>query len=1019
MTAKKAAAKGEAKAASNSFDVQLNAEQRQAVEHAQGPLLIVAGAGTGKTTVIVERLAWLITEKGLRPDEVLCLTFTDKAANEMLDRIDRRLPTGYVDLWVSTFHGFGERVLRENAIDVGLPGDFQVLSERQQWMFLRQHLDALSLDYYRPHGRPTKFLQSLIKHFSRLKDEVVSPERYLAFVEEKRLNLDQSEFTKKEDKDAAGEDVQRLQELASSFHLYNRLLRERGFVDFGDLIVETLKLFQTRSTLLQRYRNQFKAILVDEFQDTNWAQYELVKLLAAPENNLTVVGDDDQSIYKFRGASVANIMQFREDYKDCTSVVLTQNYRSYQRILDTAYNFIQLNNPNRLEVQLQDDGKGLNKRLQAARQGEAKIQELVTSTEDDEAEKVVEQILAQKNADKDLQWSDFAILARANAHLESFLNAAERSGVPYQYVAARGLYRQAVVLDVLAYLRMLDNYHEDIALHRVLTMPIFSFSTQDIITLNQDARRQSRSVYQSLKEHGLISTLSQKTHQEADRLLGLIESHTALALQERRNVSRVLYAFLEDSGYLRYLSDDDDPVKQAQLHYLSQYYREVTDFERGNTEPSVKNFLLLMQASMDAGEEGQLDAVAQEGPDSVKLMTVHAAKGLEFRHVFVVNMVERRFPSSDRGDAISLPDGLVHERLPEGNVHIQEERRLFYVALTRAKDSLTLTRALDYGGATVKRPSPFLIEMGLVTKEQAAEEKKQQSTLLNARVRSAVQSEPESILRKVAEETRYDYSRISTYDLCPWKFRYRYALEVPEPGNKRFSYGQSVHATLYDFFRLVQERSKKRQVTLFAEAPKVNEGILEAGAKSVSLAELKELYERNWIREWYDGERDMEKSKQKGWESLKAFYASYSGDLPVPLALEQPFTIQLSEEFRLTGKIDRIDQIEDSEEVEIIDYKTGTAKEKPSKEAKYQLILYALAVQDSDLLHRKVGKLTFWYIDDNSQVSFVPKEKDLEAAREWVLEQIGQIREADFTADPNPIKCGGCEFKQICPFKAV
>ncbi|MFH0853128.1 MAG: UvrD-helicase domain-containing protein [bacterium] len=995
-----------------SEEYKLNPEQTKAIEHDLGPLMIIAGAGTGKTSVIVERLAWLITKKDLRPEQVLCLTFTDKSANEMVERVDRRLPTGYVDLWVSTFHSFGERVLRENAIDLGLPGDFQILSERQQWLFIRQHLDKFPLDYYQPFGKPTKFLQSLVKHFSRLKDELISPDQYLEYVENKRLDLDKSDFTNKEDSEAAGQDLERLQELAGSYHVYNRLLRERGFLDFGDLIVETLNLFKKRAALLKHYREQFRYVLVDEFQDTNWAQYELVKILAAPNNNLTVVGDDDQSIYKFRGASVANILEFKRDFPNSTDIVLTQNYRSRQSILDAAYSFIQGNNPNRLEAQLKDDQvklSSISKRLVADQTGDGQIKEIVADTETEEVQAVIEQILELKNNDKELSWSDIAILGRANNHLESFLNAAERSGIPYQYVAARGLYRQAVVIDILAYLRLLDDYHENVAIQRVLTMPIFEFDPADIITLNQHAKKNSSSVYHALQGHALITQLSSKGHQEADKLLSLIHTHTTMALKERLQVSRVVYSFLEESGYLQYLSQDDDAPKQAQLHYLSQFYREVTDFERGNTEPSVKQFVDFMDSSIESGEEGQLSASVDDGPDTIKLMTVHAAKGLEFRYVFVVNLVERRFPSSERSEAITIPDDLVRERLPEGQIHLEEERRLFYVALTRAKQAVWLTRALNYGGKTTKRPSTFLIELGITSKEQVAKEKIKQPSLLNLQSRTKLQSEPEVIIKRIEQERSYNYSALSAYNLCPWKYRYRYVLSVPEPGNKSFSFGQSIHATLYDFFRMVQERSGERQGNLFGIPKKADEHV------PVSLDELKQIYERNWLGEWYDNQQQMEQQKKKGWENLKVFYNSHESKFPVPRALEQSFTMNLND-YQLVGKIDRIDPLGDG--VEIIDYKTGKAKEKPSKEAKYQLLLYTLAVQDPDLLNLPVKLLSFWYIDENKKISFEPTEKDVEKAKNWALEEIDKVRQGDFTATPSPQICAGCEFKTICPFRA-
>jgi len=276
----------------------LNKKQKEAVQAGAGPLLIVAGAGTGKTTVITNRIAYMI-EKGLaKPEEILAMTFTDKASNEMLTRVDQLLSRGYSDLWISTFHSFCERVLREEGLAIGLPTDFKLLDQTQSWLLLRQNFSKLKLDYYRPMGSPTKFLRALIEHFNRCKDQAIFPEDYLKYANKIKTK---------------GEG-QRLKEVASAYETYQRLLLENGFLDFGDLINYCLKLFQERPKILEKYRQQFKCILVDEFQDTNLSQYELVKILAPPKNNLTVCADANQAIYRWRGASFGNIINFKKDF---------------------------------------------------------------------------------------------------------------------------------------------------------------------------------------------------------------------------------------------------------------------------------------------------------------------------------------------------------------------------------------------------------------------------------------------------------------------------------------------------------------------------------------------------------------------------------------------------------------------------------------------------------------------------------------------------------------------------------
>jgi len=346
----------------------LNAEQKEAVLHEGGPLLIIAGAGTGKTTVITRRIAHLIQSGIAGADEILALTFTEKAAGEMEERVESLLPMGYVDLWISTFHAFCERILKNHALDVGLSNDFKLLSDTEQWLMLREHIEDFDLDYYRPKGNPTKFVQALISHFSRLKDEDILPEEYMEYATQLQLDTD-SEFTKRttemsEEQKAAVDEAQRVMEVAKAYVQYQQILRDNNALDFGDLIVETIHLFKERPALLAQYRAQFKHVLVDEFQDTNVAQYDLIKLLAAPANNLTVVADDDQAIYSFRGASMSNILIFKDEFQNAQEISLVENYRSTQDILDMAYDFIQHNNPNRLEEQLK-----IAKRLHSIKRG--------------------------------------------------------------------------------------------------------------------------------------------------------------------------------------------------------------------------------------------------------------------------------------------------------------------------------------------------------------------------------------------------------------------------------------------------------------------------------------------------------------------------------------------------------------------------------------------------------------------------------------------------------------------------
>jgi len=1007
----------------------LNAAQRAAVTHGDGPLLIVAGAGTGKTTVITSRVAWLITQGKAAGQEVLALTFTDKAAGEMEERIDRLVPYGTVDLWVSTFHSFCQRVLAAHAVEVGLPGNFRLLNTTQQWLLIREHLDQFNLTYYRPLGNPTKFIHALVSHFARAKDEAVSPEEYLRYARELALNTDVEQYlgqilteperaslTAKEVRQLATQEIAKVNEVAQAYHDYQQLLLKQGALDFGDLIVYALKLFRERPRLLAQYRAQFKYLLVDEFQDTNWAQYELVKLLAAPRNNVTVVGDDDQAIYKFRGASVANILQFKTDYPQARDIFLTTSYRSRQGILDASYKFIQLNNPERLEVLLArpsgSPAGALSKKLVAHHTGAAEIRHLAAVGAEDEVRLVVERIRALRENNPDLSWSDFAILARANDHLQGFDYGLQQGGIPYLVYASRGLHRKPVVLDVVAFLKLLDNYHESPAMYRVLCWPVFNLPQRDLVTLNYWAHRKAKSLYQTVREAGSLPEVDAAVKSTLQRVIELIERHTQLT--RAKSVREVILSFLEASGYLKWISRTDDPQLLEQVSYLNQFFRHVTEFESASADRTVGAFLRQLELELEAGDAGGLTPEPEQGPDAVRLMTVHAAKGLEFAHVFVVNLVERRFPTMERAEAIPLPTGLIKERLPSGDVHLQEERRLFYVAVTRAKDSVTFSTAATYGGTRAKKPSQFLTEIGVIAAPPRA-------TPAGVVPQLDVEPGASRVLPRGRQEyyrmpAKFSYSQLKTYETCPWKYRFAFLLRVPVRGRAAFSFGQTMHAVLQRAYQRLMQRQASAQGTLFDQ-------VLAAAARPVrellKPEELTELYQQYWVDDWYANPAERERYFAHGKQLLADYYAQVKDQLVSPKYLEQGFNLKLEDEATgrphvIYGKIDRVDEHEGK--LALVDYKTGQAKRKLDIEDKEQLLIYQLAA--AEIFGQSVERLTLHYLEGNLQQHFLGTEKDLARLKAKILTVIAEIERGKFVPTPGRV-CATCEFRDICEYRAV
>jgi len=996
----------------------LNDKQKEAVTHDRGPLLIIAGAGTGKTTVITTKIAYLILEKNISPEEILALTFTDKAAGEMEERVDRLLPLGYHDLWISTFHAFAERILHEHGLEIGLPNDFKLLNATEQWLSVRRNLDLFNLDYYRPLGNPTKFIHALLKLFSRAKDECISPEQYLEYAQNLKLDSDSAEFvrdalseeeikklSKKKLKELAAEGIKKQLEIADAYHTYQRLLLENNALDFGDLINYTLKLFQTRKNLLLKYQQQFKYILVDEFQDTNYAQYELVKLLSGPPaggQNLTVVGDDDQAIYKFRGASVSNILQFKDDFPKCREIFLVDNYRSAQPILDLAYKFIQRNNPDRLEIKLAGDKK-LSKKLISHVERHSEILHLHGQTLDDEAELVISKIVSLYNKDKDNNWSDFAILVRANASSDDFCRALEAAKVPYIFLAASGLYRKSIILDILSWLRCLDDYHESAAFYRVLNLPIWHISERDIVNLNYWANRKGLSLYESAREANLFNNISAETKKKLQGILSLMADQAALA-RTGKKPTEIITDFLNRSGYLKYLTNEDFAASREQLDYLNQFYKKLAAFEQENVGHTLKDLLELWELEREAGDEGALSFNWEEaGPDAVKIMTVHGAKGLEFKYVFIANLVDKKFPSTGKSDPIELPDKLIKEIIPEGDAHLEEERRLFYVAVTRAKSGLYFSSAEDYGGVRKKKLSRFLAELAEDGFVLGVKPTVVSRPLLGGAATSARPSQAEREYLKPSASQNFSFTQLRDYERCPYQYRFAHVLHIPAAGKAVFSFGKTMHGVMQKFFLLARLRSSSGQKDLFGGEAKSGEIIFD---------ELRDIYVESFIDDWYPDKKTKDAYFDQGLKSLKNFFDLWQKCKSLAEQLEYRFTFKLSSDCSIRGAIDRIDRV--SGGVKLIDYKTGRAKERLSGEDKEQLLLYQIAAQE--VLKEPVKELVFYYFDDNSEISFLGTPEEISGLKEKIISTVEEIKTAKFPAKPEKEKCKWCDFRNICDY---
>ena len=963
-------------------NLKLNKEQIEAIKFGKGPLLIIAGAGTGKTTVVTERIKYLILGKHAKPSEILALTFTEKAAREMEERIDIGLPYGYTQMWVMTFHSFCEKILRQEALHIGLDPRYKLLTEADSIQLLRKNLFSLDLSYFRPLGNPTKFLSGMLQHFSRLQDEDVNPSEYLTWIKLKSQKLDSAK---------TGEQIldnDKFKELAIAYKQYDELKTKEGLMDFGDLIAKTLKLFRDRPNILSKYQNQFKYVLVDEFQDTNYAQNELVKLLSGKNGNVTVVGDDDQSIYRFRGAAVSNIIQFRQIYKKAKVIVLTKNYRSTQEILDRSHELIRYNDPDRLEVV-----EKIDKRLrsQVAKDG-SEIRFIHADRVENEADLIAKEI-EKLGSEEKYKWSDFGILVRANNHSEPVMRALSRHGIPYQFLGPGRLFKQPEIIDLISYLKVLYDFEDSVAFYRVVSNEHFDIKPRDIAAIGNYAKKFNLSLFEASEKIDEI-LVSDETKKKIDKLLGIIKKH--LGLIRKETAGQILYYYLEDTGLIQKLLLPTSVDAEAKAKNISKFFDKLKTYEVDNEDATVPAIAGWLDLSMELGESPLAANEDWTEINAVNILTVHSAKGLEFPVVFLINLVSQRFPTNERREQIPISDDLIKEVLPVGDYHLEEERRLFYVGMTRAKERLYFTAADYYGeGKREKKLSPFIFE-ALGDKSVSAEKKENkvnQLSFLDYGIKA--KSGKDTPNQDSPLHIDYlSYSQIETFKTCPLHYKLKYILKVPTPSSASASFGTAMHATLKNFFEEVSGGVKPSDKLLY------------------------DLLEKNWIKEGYKSKSHERGFFEKGKIYLSGFLKQEFNAKTKVVLLEQQFTIPLGNNLRIGGRFDRVDDLGGGE-IEIIDYKTGaTIPTQKDVDKNLQLSFYALAANKIPTepffkIPEKI-RLSLYYLDQQQKLSTVRSMKQLESAVAEISKVREEIEKSDFKCSNHMFCQTGCEFSLFC-----
>ncbi|MGZ5468625.1 MAG: ATP-dependent helicase, partial [Candidatus Aminicenantales bacterium] len=836
------------------------------------------------------------------------------------------------------------------------------------------NLFRLPLDYYRPLGQPTRHIQEVLEAIRRLKQEDVRAQDYLRYAEE---------LGRKASGEAETETARKHLEIARVFGAYEELLRTQGLIDFEDQVTLVVDLLRRRPSVLDELRRRYRYILVDEFQDTNYVQFELVKMLAAEHRNLTVVGDDDQSIFRFRGASLSNILGFEEVFPEAKRIVLTRNYRSTQSILDASYRLIRHNDPNRLEFKDQVD-----KRLRAAaRVGGKSIHMLSFDTLGSEADAVADRILEIRAGGAD--WRDMAVLVRRNADADPYLRAFNMKQIPFRFSGSRGLYQQEEIKVIVAFIRALTDFENSRDLFYLALSDVYKADPYDLSRLAGHAEKKNLSlhdVFKTIAEATSPVEIAPATEATVKRIFADIARYVELA--GTKNAGAVVYAFLDQSGFLKSLVCPMTPEAEVRVKNVRLFFDKIKGFSELVENDSIRSFARYLDLLAEVGDN-PATSEADLDEDAVNVLTVHKAKGLEFGTVFLVGLIEDRFPGRERRDRIPVPDGVLKETLPGRENYLQEERRLFYVAMTRARRALYMTWARDYGTRRFKRISPFVLEALDIPKmpedvlKASVLEEIRRYALATGKTKTAAAVRPAGALR-------LSFVRVEDYLICPLKYKFRHDMRVPVLPHHSIVFGRVLHATIHSYLR---RRMKDR---------------------SGDIETVLEEYRKNWVNEGFLSREHEELRKAAGERALRLFTKREEESGRRPAFLERPFRWQ-ERGLRFSGRFDRVDFEEAG--AAIIDFKTTevTSQKEADRAAadSLQMDVYALSFLKTEGLLPFETRLHFLESDIIGRAA--KGEKELRRAGEKIREAAEGIRAGEFKARPDWHSCSVCEFKTICP----